>query len=481
MSEKLFNLWKENIGYSVEELDRKAVIKGIACTSEYHLASQEEAREFIFRVVAFIESKRKTKPMLANNAFAFIIEWLKRGRRYGEDSALLKDLELAIQAFPDSPRRTQCLQVVGDEIAFFPRVVGRWASDDFRPLKFLDWRSRKIAVALTAMSAPLFFDLRPYEFKKVNGEPGPNLKTLTLHNRMMSDFVSVSVMSAAVESAKKATKVVCKWINVCMALLELHNFDICFAVYSGLVKHPVQRIKSLIDKIPKSFQKSHDMLDEMFSPETRMKGLLDAQKAAVQKKVHGMVPAIYWLVQKAELLTETPRLSDNGDMNATFFTSAAHIFGDLYEMQGCEYDPGVLTEDEQLFYFLELERRPLKSEDELYELSDIAKAKLSVRHRSSSSQDIFRRLSSAGERKSERKSVSGNSLLDSSGEVSPSMSLSLKVKPKSVEVGAIGSHTSSSYSSPSTSARARAPSTEMSEPLTFPSFSSCEGEQSSEL
>lgn len=82
---------------------------------------------------------------------------------------------------------------------------------------------------------------------------------------------------------------------------------------------------------------------------------------------------IFWLVQKATLLNETPLMHEDETINMKHFSAASHIFDDMLRCQSLPYKAGDMMEDDVLWFFLQLERAPMSSDDALYELSDQAK------------------------------------------------------------------------------------------------------------
>lgn len=82
---------------------------------------------------------------------------------------------------------------------------------------------------------------------------------------------------------------------------------------------------------------------------------------------------MFWLVQKSTLLAETPLYLPDKTINIKHFAAASNIFEDMLRCQALPSKKRELVEDEVLWYFLELERAALLSDDDLYELSDSAK------------------------------------------------------------------------------------------------------------
>jgi hypothetical protein len=112
-----------------------------------------------------------------------------------------------------------------------------------------------------------------------------------------------------------------------------------------------------------------------------------------------LIPCVFWLVQKATLLQETPLWTGEGEFNVQRVTSAINIFADITLLQEKKYPP--LREEEQiLWYLMRLERDDLISDDELYVLSDAAK-KQSTRFTVGSA------LAPEKEKKKEKKKGSG--------------------------------------------------------------------------
>lgn len=92
------------------------------------------------------------------------------------------------------------------------------------------------------------------------------------------------------------------------------------------------------------------------------------------------------MVQKATLLAESPLFLSDETINIKHFSAAYNIFEDMLHCQALAYNKQELVEDEVLWYFLQLERAPMVSDDALYELSDQAKEVL----RGKSVKDMFK-------------------------------------------------------------------------------------------
>lgn len=60
-------------------------------------------------------------------------------------------------------------------------------------------------------------------------------------------------------------------------------------------------------------------------------------------------------------------------INMNHFSAASNIFEDMLRCQSLPYKARDMVEDEVMWFFLQLERAPVSSDDVLYELSDRAR------------------------------------------------------------------------------------------------------------
>jgi hypothetical protein len=182
--------------------------------------------------------------------------------------------------------------------------------------------------------------------------------------------MALSVLSAAMVSKKQGIAAVEHWLDVAVILRERRNYHMLFAIQNALEMHPVSRLSFLFKGASKKHAKAKKEIDQLFSATDRMKRVKAEIAAAVGKEP--LVPCVFWLVQKAALLQETPMLTADGKLNEQRVLAASNIFVDLAPMQEKRYPP--LREDEQiLWYLMRLEREELCSEEDLYKLSDAAK------------------------------------------------------------------------------------------------------------
>ena len=343
----------------------KAVLVGLPLVMHDMLAHGDE--EVLFTAV-------KTRLADKGNAketdalLAFLASWCLSGRSIS--GALLDSMLSLVQAQPDSAAKTLCLARIARAQDDFSPVLGRWRSN-ISPRSnlfvWLRWEPAQIGAALTSMCLP-FFRLRANEFNEKN--PGKHLKDLNLRYNSVSKFVALSVLSAAIVSKKQGIAAVERWLDVAVNLRERRNYHMLFAVQNALEMHPVSRLSFLFKGASKKHTKAKKEIDQLFSATDRMKRL-KAEIAAVVGK-DPLVPCVFWLVQKAALLQETPTLTADGKLNEQRVLAATNIFADLAPMQDKRYPP--LREDEQiLWYLMRLEREDLCSEEDLYKLSDAAK------------------------------------------------------------------------------------------------------------
>jgi hypothetical protein len=77
-----------------------------------------------------------------------------------------------------------------------------------------------------------------------------------------------------------------------------------------------------------------------------------------------MIPCVFWLVQKASLLQESPVFTSDQQINTQRIIAATNIFADLAQTQEIKFAP--LKEDEQiLWYLMKLERETLCTEEDM--------------------------------------------------------------------------------------------------------------------
>ncbi len=298
----------------------------------------------------------------------FIAAWCLSGRSM--TGPLLDALQKFVEAQGESAAKKECLARIGVAQNDFSPVLGRWRSN-ISPRSnlfvWLQWDTAQIGAALTCMCLP-FFRLRAFEFDEKR--PGKHLKDLNLRYNSVSRFVAVSVLSAAIVSKKQGIVAVEKWLDVAANLRERRNYHMLFAVQNALEMHQVERLKFLFKGVSKKHASIKKSIDQLFSATDRMK-LLKQELASVVGK-EPLVPCVFWLVQKAALLQETPVLTGDGKLNGQRVLAASNIFVDLAPMQEKRYPP--LREDEQiLWYLMRLEREVLCSEEDMYKLSDAAK------------------------------------------------------------------------------------------------------------
>ncbi len=196
-----------------------------------------------------------------------------------------------------------------------------------------------------------FYRLRAFEFDEK--KPGKHLKDLNLRYNSVSSFVTKAILCAAVQSKKQGIAAIEKWLEIASDLWSRRSYHMLFAVQNALQKHQVDRLDFLFAAANKKAQKTKSKLDKLFSPQDRMAQLIAELNANVG--VHPMIPCIFWLVQKATLLKETPVFLASDALNLDRVTAANNIFSNMAKMQEMRYAP--LQEDEQiLWYFMRIER-----------------------------------------------------------------------------------------------------------------------------
>lgn len=283
------------------------------------------------------------------------------------------------------------LDLINEQVTFKSPVLSRWhAMPCENMLEWLSWDSFDIAYALTEPLCEPFRRLRAWEFRAT--PPGPHLQRLNDLATSMSYFCSSSVLVATTMARKQGIQAVSKWLEIMQHLLDLGNYHILFSLYSGLVKHQVDRLSWLWSSLSRRQSKFKANLDELFDPKCRMERMVKTwtERAGSEPTVM----CIFWLLQKATLLEESPLILD-GCINPEQLRAAANVFRTLSKMQAVWYPKKPIPE-ELLWYFLQIPRgmqdRMEHLDDQLYLLSD--KAKLA---KSSSNPQLLPRKASVEE------------------------------------------------------------------------------------
>ena len=275
-----------------------------------------------------------------------------------------------LASLPSSPEAELARRRVEESADSFSPVLGRWRSE-ITPRSniflWLPWEAERIGAALTAMCLP-FFRLRAWEFDEKR--PGKHLRDLNLRYNTVSMFVATSLLAACVASKKQGIAAAEHWLDVAANLRERHNYHMLFAVQNALQKHQVDRVKFLTKSVSRRHAKFRKEMDALFDATDRMRQV-KAEVAAVAAAKQPLIPCVFWLVQKAALLQESPVRTGEGALNTQRVAAAVNIFADLASMQETKYSS--LREDEQmLWYLMRLERDEMASEEDLYRLSDAA-------------------------------------------------------------------------------------------------------------
>ena len=327
--------------------------------------------EFLSLVVDTACKHLQISPGSAKEVLHFIQQALLRGPRFSKD-ALQALSQLLCRKLPDSAR-ADLLQIIDQQVSFVPKRIDGWPSNMM--IDIADEPAKSVAIALTGIVTAPFYNLRPDDFTAKSND----LSDLTLRYQTVALFVSLSLMIACAEGLDRVVRLAAQWIRIGTILVkDLHNFHMALAVHAGLSKHCVDRLKPIWEALPNAAAKEKEHLDQLCDVTTRMKGLLDLQERAKTKKIP-VIPSIFWLVQKTELLHETPTHLESGSLNSQFFLSAGKIFGDLADMQSIRHSPPGVREDLLCFFFLELEKKQDQiGEEALHEMSCHAKEKLAA-------------------------------------------------------------------------------------------------------
>jgi hypothetical protein len=247
-------------------------------------------------------------------------------------------------------------------------------------LGWIDYPIEEICYALTEMCMP-FYRLRSFEFEE--GQLGKHLKELNLRYKSVSTFVTESVLAASVLSKRRGIATVERWLEVAAGLHQSLNYHMLFAVQNGLQKHQVDRLDVGISKKHAKIKTKIDLLFDATTGMAMMKKEINENVA----KLRPMIPCVFWLLQKALLLKESPLFVDN-QLNLDRINAARNVFKDMATMQSCPY-PKQQVNEKVLWFFMRIERKlsDFLDDESLYVLSDAAKVHLatsSTRKRSGS-------------------------------------------------------------------------------------------------
>merc|ERR1711916_7495 len=366
------------------DVEKKQKLRGLVMDCASYLEEMSDRHKLAVRLLEYVRDVAAQKPMIARNGGNFLVNLLRLGPKFPPQ--VLRDLEFRVQASSLERGRSDLLSVLDEQIRESDEIVGRWRTE-VSVLGWMQWSSKSIADALTLLCFP-FYSLRAHEF---SGK-GPNVESLSTSYKAVSQHVLVSSLHAFLESIERGREVLKKWLEVAELLRRAHNYHMLMAVQNGLMRHQLDRL-GVWKLLSSSVRKRKLAIDELFAVEDRMAKLIEEQKEAASRRVEGMIPCIFWLAQKAELLQETPRYHD-GRINEDRLLAADNVFGALLGMQSLRYPS--LAANEAFFYMRHLDRQPLKEDEELYVLSDkVKESVMSVKARSSSFGDMFRRSSSS--------------------------------------------------------------------------------------
>lgn len=269
------------------------------------------------------------------------------------------------------------LDIIATQINYKSPVLGRWHSNPFEDTtRWMDWNAKEIAVNLNAICEP-FLRLRACEFN-AQGKAGTHLKHLNDIGSGMSFFVAVSILVAATASPAQGVQAVSLWFGVMRELYREGNFHMLHAVQMGLGKHQVDRLIWLWKDLPRKVLKIKKEMDNLFDLGDRMTKL-----AALWTERAGQQPtimSIFWLVQKATLLEESPLVVEGEKLNVDQLAAADHVFQLLEKMQSKWYAKSPCDDEAKRWYFLQIPRALSATsidelEERMYALSDQVRVK----------------------------------------------------------------------------------------------------------
>jgi hypothetical protein len=307
------------------------VLSGLSYALHRLLPGQKAALLRVF-MEQFDESIAAGVPAPAQ-LVGFIELMLRNGRLLPLDSLL--DLKVALRRDRSSDRGDRALALIERAISYQSPVMSRWHSDPAADLLgWLQWDDLHMAKSLDALVQP-FWQLRAHEFTLPYG---PNVLHLNDVANSLSVFVVASTLAGCSISKTTGSAVAARWLSIAKHLLDGGNFHALFAVQCGLCKHQLQRLPGLITGRERRFKRQ---LDELFDPGDRFQ-----KSAALWTERAGRLPtvvAVFWLVQKAQLLLENPlyepatQIVIDGDalrrINVDALLAAHNTFDVLYRAQ----------------------------------------------------------------------------------------------------------------------------------------------------
>ncbi len=118
-----------------------------------------------------------------------------------------------------------------------------------------------------------------------------------------------------------------QWLEISDKLRKMHNWHMLFALQNAFQRHQLDRLNELWASLSRKQLKRKKYLEDTFSAADKMAGLLAEQRQCLGRVP--MIPCIFWLVQKATLLGETPLYADDGTINVQHFVAANNVFEDM--------------------------------------------------------------------------------------------------------------------------------------------------------
>jgi hypothetical protein len=302
----------------------------------------------------------------------FLDAWICVGKPM--EVELLEKMLVLVRQFEESHVRSRCSKNISCALTYSSPVLGRWRvglSPRSDVLGWIDYPIEEIVGALTNMCLP-FYRLRSFEFEE--GQLGKHLKELNLRYKSVSTFVTESVLAASVLSKRRGIATVERWLEVAAGLHQSLNYHMLFAVQNGLQKHQVDRLDVGISKKHAKIKAKIDLLFDATTGMAMMKKEINENV----EKLRPMIPCVFWLLQKALLLKESPLYVDN-QLNLDRINAARNVFKDMATMQSCPY-PKRQVDEKVLWFFMRIERKlsDFLDDDSLYVLSDAAKVHLAT-------------------------------------------------------------------------------------------------------
>lgn len=151
-------------------------------------------------------------------------------------------------------------------------------------------------------------------------------------------------------------------LKIAHHLIDLNNFNSCFAIYNGLNMTPIYRLRPTWDALPSKHQRTFKDLEQLFSGKKNMSNM----RQAMAKVEHPCVPHLGVFLGDLTFIDDGNTNNFGNQINFDKRRMVARVIKQLQEYQQHAYylhEVPVLRD-----FLLELEGG-MTSEDDLYEMS----------------------------------------------------------------------------------------------------------------